>query len=203
MIRDLTSVVPAPTSPIPTCSGDDWIVIQDELGIHLPNDLRDFGLTYGSGKFCNDFLRVFNPFDNRYRNEIEDELYTLREARKRGMKYLVYPERPGLFPWGLDANGNKFLWLTEGEPNEWTVVVYKRSDDEPIEFSLSMTSFLAKAFRNELDVEPWQSEPFKDSELSFKQDTRSVAKSRTSVHKKVSKQNVTKMPKKNTKKSGK
>jgi hypothetical protein len=37
--------------------------------------------------------------------------------------YSYYPEPGGLFPWGATQNGDTLLWLTEADPEKWTIVV--------------------------------------------------------------------------------
>ena len=36
--------------------------------------------------------------------------------------YPIYPDQPGLLPWGNDENGNDYYWLTEGAPDTWRVL---------------------------------------------------------------------------------
>lgn len=43
--------------------------------------------------------------------------------------YPVFPESGGLLMWGSSIDGDEFHWRTEGQPNEWTVVVAGRNDD--------------------------------------------------------------------------
>lgn len=50
-VEDLTKVVSPPKSPL--SSGDEaaWTTVQKDLGIVLPEDLRDIGSRYGTGRF--------------------------------------------------------------------------------------------------------------------------------------------------------
>lgn len=43
--------------------------------------------------------------------------------------YPAFPESGGLLVWGASIDGDEFHWRTEGQPNEWTVVVAGRNDD--------------------------------------------------------------------------
>lgn len=44
------------------------------------------------------------------------------------MPYALFPEPGGLLVWGVTDNGDEFYWLTEGAPDDWTVVVSSRHE---------------------------------------------------------------------------
>lgn len=70
----------------------------------------------------------------------------------------VFPDNPGLLMWAGDDNGNSLLWLTEGLPDEWPVMIYPRQGDGFERLELSATSFLAYAFSRRIVCSVW-SEP--------------------------------------------
>ncbi len=55
-------------------------------------------------------------------------------------------------------------WLTKGEADHWPIIL-KRHDDVYEEWKMSLTSFLAKAFRNEITCIIW--DPFPADQLEF------------------------------------
>ena len=65
-IHELIAVVPPAAEPIDRGSVELWPKVLDEIGFRLPDDFRDFGIHYGSGRFCGSFLQVFNPFWEHY-----------------------------------------------------------------------------------------------------------------------------------------
>jgi hypothetical protein len=77
----------------------------------------------------------------------------------------VFPETPGLFPWGKDENGSSLCWWANGDPENWPVVVQSREGEE-YHYQLSLTEFLVKVFLNEVKVPVWH-EPFTREELNF------------------------------------
>ena len=172
-IGELVAVAPPPEKPLEAGRGpEDWKRVQEAIGVALPSDLGDFGMCYGTGRFIGD-IQVYNPFAMLYRRIIDFECNFLRELKKPGrdrLPYDVHPDRPGLFPWGRDQNGNTMCWLTVGAHDEWPIVL-KSDIDEFEHWELSMTSFLAKAFRNEILALIWNDEAFRPEELNFRQVT--------------------------------
>jgi hypothetical protein len=168
-IQDLTTVVSPPGKPVNPSSQESWDQLQAELNVQLPLELLDMSKTYGSGTFCGTFLKVFNPSSPRYHEELNRTLESLQAAKQRGMEVGVFPDKPGLFPWGTDENGNTYCWLMRGEPSRWKVVIRKHGDDLPIRFSMTMIDFLTKSFLNKIKVKHWQNEPFTADELVFSQ----------------------------------
>ena len=35
--------------------------------------------------------------------------------------YPLFPDSGGLYPFGIDGNGNTFLWKTEANANKWAI----------------------------------------------------------------------------------
>lgn len=168
-IGELTRVVMPPTEAVDCGTKAQWKAIQDKLGLILPIDLCEFGLTYGTGEFCDGFLEVVNPFSPKYQEYVAYETRILRNNKSSELAefpYDVFPHQPGLFPWGRDENGHTLLWLTQGEPDTWPVIV--ESHEGKFErFDTSMTTFLAKALTNEIRPEHIWTKPFSDEERTF------------------------------------
>lgn len=62
--------------------------------------------------------------------------------------YSSYPARPGLFPWGHDANGTRYWWLTEGDAEKWPIIAQRKDQFE--RWDLPLMTFLAQVLGNKL-----------------------------------------------------
>jgi len=167
-IRELLKLVPPPEVPID--SGDDaiWTQVQKQLGTRLPKDFRDIGTHYGTGRFGG-FLGIINPFSPHFDSQMPYLLRVLREIRhSRNYAHEVFPEKPGLLPCGGDDNGNMLHWLTKGQVDRWPIIAEAHGGELEI-FEMSMTTFLCKAFRNEIRPKYMWGMPFSQDELVFVQ----------------------------------
>ena len=168
-IQDLTSSVVPPSSPV---DSDDstWVSAQRRLNLQLPDDLREFGTSFGTGEFVVESIRieVFNPLSKNYMATVEEHLAILAgnkgdDGPKR-FPYELHPDRPGLLPWGSDIDGNELVWLTDGDVNEWPIVI--RSEDGDFEeFGGPLTTFLASVFQGTVKVAVWPSQFFANGVL--------------------------------------
>ena len=165
-VDDLCKLVRPPSHPIEPGTIGEWEEVQKSAGCILPIDIRDIGIRYGSGRFRDGFLSVFNPFSQSYRECMESQYDTLKTAKEWGLEYDVFPKTPGLFPWGRDENGNMFCWLTEGKPDEWPAIVYPRSVGEIARWDMPLSTFLVKLFLNEIKLSAYH-ERVKKKELKF------------------------------------
>ena len=166
-INDLVTLVPPPALPIENGPPEKWGTIEASLGTAMPPDYREFGLRYGSGRFCKGFIEVFNPFAESYSELVKVQCNFLRTVKDAGMElpHDPFPALPGLLPWGRDENGHMMCWLTDGKPDEWPIIL-RRHENRYETWGLPLTSFLAQVFRNELNSILWQ-EPFREEELTF------------------------------------
>jgi hypothetical protein len=149
-IADLMKILSRPVKPVEAGSSSDWLEIEQDLGINLPQDYKDFINAYGSGQVA-EFLWIYNPFSKEYQDSISTALDWVREEREdwdeefQGpFPYSIYPDHGGLFPWGRIDNADCLYWQTKGEPDKWTVVVYEPRGIKFEHFEESMTSFLIK-----------------------------------------------------------
>jgi hypothetical protein len=165
-ITDLISLVKPPSRLIERGSTSVWEEIQTSLRIQLPNDYYEFGLTYSSGRMCDKHILIANWAAPHYRDFITGESRLIRSAGTTSFKRVaVFPDTPGLFPWGSDKNGSSLCWLITGHPSNWPVVV-QSGEGEEYHFQLSMTDFLVNALLNRIKVPVWH-EPFTHEELNF------------------------------------
>jgi len=161
-IQDLLQVVECPQRPIDRGSDEEWRSLQQHLGLGLPSDWHDFGRYYGTGRFRDNdrlIMNVFNPFASNVLHEIGQYCDFFREAKgiigPDEVPYGIFPERPGLLPWGDDHSGGRLCWLTIGPPDQWPVIVNPPRDNYYEQFDMPMTSFLAACFRREITCVLW------------------------------------------------
>jgi hypothetical protein len=125
-IDDLVALVPPPTNPV-DASGD-WKEIEDSLGLELPADFKSLIGHYGLGQFV-DFITPLTPFGGparlltSARCLLESER-PFREANPDKCPYPYYPEAGGLLEWAGTDNGDRLCWVTDGQPDTWTVVAW-------------------------------------------------------------------------------
>src|SRR3954453_18461908 len=112
-----------------------WLKVEENLGIALLDDFKEFIRFYGSGRISN-FVCVLNPSSKSVNiNLLEasrDPSDTLRDARDDGelIPYALYPDSGGLLPVAATDNGDIIYWLTRGDAADWIIVVNgSRSDD--------------------------------------------------------------------------
>ncbi|MGP3632500.1 SMI1/KNR4 family protein [Streptomyces sp. 24-1644] len=120
----LLRLVTPPATPID--AHGDWTVVESELGRQLPNDYKWLVATYGWGEFC-DFLYLRTPFGTREHNGITWQSGPLRGSSERDRERYPYPLHPApgaLLVWGTTMDADRLCWLTEGSPEEWSVVVW-------------------------------------------------------------------------------
>ena len=165
-IDELVAIVPPPHKPLESGSPEKWLRSEEQLEVTLPQDYREFSTTYGTGRFCSGFIEVFNPFSDCYIEIIHAQCRLLNAIREGGMEvpYGIFPSRPGLLPWGRDENGHMMCWLTKGKAEKWPVIL-RRHENVYEMWKMPMTTFLAKAFRNEIDSIIWDA--FRPEEVMF------------------------------------
>jgi hypothetical protein len=153
-IDDLKRLMPPPAEPLNRGSEKEWSAFQKRIGLQFPEDYFTVVYNYGSGRFLAGEFRVNNPFEPADAASVEREFRTLRENKDRSpveFPFPVFPETGGLYPFGIDCNGNTFLWLTQGKPREWPVVCLNSEDYHEI-VSLSLIEFLVRMATNQLNI---------------------------------------------------
>jgi hypothetical protein len=164
-IEELVAIVPPPSRPV-DCDAD-WPSAAFLVGTEFPPDYRDLISRYGSGRFFEGHLEVFNPLTLRGQVNIK-MLLEMCNTWREGPAPLpldVHPKRPGLLPWGRDENGNTYCWLTRGKPERWPVVYLQHGwESDPKRFPIDVTGFLARYAMNEYKL---TSEPFAEKDRNF------------------------------------
>ena len=152
-LSSLMNLIPPPAEPVYTGTRAEWDAIQDNMKIVFPKEYYEVCYVYGSGHFSGEFL-IANLFDPEARDYGFAELTRFDEARERDpheVPYPLYPEAGGIFPFGMDGNGNTFAWLTKGRPNQWPIVCFNSEDYSEITRH-SLTEFIALLIANSLEI---------------------------------------------------
>jgi hypothetical protein len=174
-VAELIAILKPPAVPSEVPKSLNWTAIEAQLGVSLPPDYRDYVEIYGSGLLAN-FIRVFNPFSASEYLALIPCVRAICETRRKlkqsegdkEVPYDVYPDFPGILPWGNDENGNTLYWLTKGRASEWPTVVGEGRGRRWQEFTLPTTSFLAKILTGEVKCDIWpQSFPVRPDDYVF------------------------------------
>lgn len=174
-IEHLKELVLPPEKPVGTGNPEGWDKVEQELGLTLPTDYKDFARVYGAGNLAG-FIHIFNPFsDSPYSSLLKCvkqicEVYRFLKQHEgdKQVPYAVYPDKPGLLPWGRNDLGHVLFWLTEGNPDSWPIVLSHGKSDRYERFNLGMVDFLARALPHELDSTIWPDDfPDPDTPITF------------------------------------
>jgi hypothetical protein len=145
-IETLTALIPP--LPDPLDGSGDWDAAERDLGTALPTDFKELIRLYGTGTFGGVYLA--NPLRQWGRDMIRDHVAGYRELRD-ALEFALplFPERPGLLPWGSDSNGNLYCWWVDGPPDSWTVAqVAHEVEETPHRAPVGITEFLASYLLN-------------------------------------------------------
>ncbi len=160
-VDTLVRLVPPPAMPIESGTPDGWQAVEQRIGTPLPQDYKRLVNLYGIGYFGG-YVCPLTPFVNPpgYLNLVDsgrDILNGYEQGRKIGPKYHpsfpAYPEPGGLLPWGRDDNAGVPCWLTQGQPDEWPVVILDSHYSQNYsQFALSATGFLVQWLSGQIRV---------------------------------------------------
>ncbi len=152
-ISDLISVVPPPESPDESGSIEDLAVVEDRMGLTLPTDYRELAVRYGSGWFVDTYLHINNPFVIDILSESTSPNGRCYARHEWGvLPWQPFCDGVGTLEVGNNENGDLILFLAEGEPDSWSLLVVPHGADrnEFERWDLPLATFLAKAFLNEI-----------------------------------------------------
>ncbi len=151
-IRQLMRVVPPPDDPDEVGTSVEEKEVESKLGMPLPRDYWELVQKYGSGTFIGSFLRIANPFVDDLGKEAADKNGRVYSYYHNGeLPWPPFPAQPGLLPVGVNENGNDLIYLTEGKPNRWPLLVKPHGSDKEYErWDLPLSTFLAQAMMNKI-----------------------------------------------------
>jgi|SRR5262245_11127169 len=155
-IEDLMAVLSPPSQPVFTGSVAAWQTVEHDLGLTLPSDLHDMCVRYGSGQVVG--ITIYNPFSPHYQQVVRNMLTIFRGLRddlgQAAVPFLLFPERSGLFPVGKEDHGGTLFWLTDGEPDQWPLVLTDTTFKYE-QLKMSLTMFLSKLVKKQIDCLLW------------------------------------------------
>jgi SMI1-KNR4 cell-wall/Ankyrin repeats (3 copies) len=157
-IEKLVKLVPPPKEPVELGTKKDWSRAEKTLGVKLPSDYKEFIDRYGSGEFAGFFL-VFNPFSKTI--NLLDKFETLgasyrdsHDSDPDNFPLAMFPEVPGMIPWGHDTNGHTYFWLVKNKktPDEWTIVWDEGDDQGFEEHKWTFSEYLLGVLKGKIDA---------------------------------------------------
>lgn len=170
-ITSLSRVLPPPPSPKETKG--DWLAFEGAIGTQLPDDFKEFIETYGSGTIGN-FISVLNPFSSRENLNLATQARRQLDALERLHKdfgerrpYELYPTKGGLLPVAITDNGDVVHWLTNGDPNDWVIVVNESRSPDYEQFDCDLTSLIEGVLSRTLRCRAFPSSVFA-ADMSFR-----------------------------------
>jgi hypothetical protein len=131
-IEALKSLIAPPQVPIQ--NDGDWDAAEQDIGFRFPADFKELIGTYGTGEFFGK-IAIENPLRPWGRDGIRERLKSYRELREAcEYTFPLYPESPGLLPWGSDSNGHLYCWYTDGSCDDWPIVqLFHGYEDDALE----------------------------------------------------------------------
>jgi hypothetical protein len=162
-LDELVKLMPPPANPIETAPRDIRLMTKAGRQLGLPNEWKQFGITYGSGVFLGKqatVLYVHNLFASSFLRETDAALDRLRDSKSlggdEGVPYAIFPEENGLLPLGHDNQGTHLWWRTAGDPNSWPIVVQWFLGPKYFrELKMPLTELLVGLVRGEIHLPPF------------------------------------------------
>ncbi len=151
-IGELISVVPPPDQPTYSGTPEQLADAEAALGTRLPTDYREFTLRYGAGGLVDGYLHLWTPFALDLRERASDPTSFVRVHHAAGaLPWPPFPASPGLLEIGGNENGHRLLYLVDGPPDQWPLIVVPHGAESQFErWDLPLGTFLARALRNEV-----------------------------------------------------
>lgn len=147
LIDSLLPILIPPPSPVETGSEDEWLEVNQLIGVRPPEDFVCFVRIFGTGTI-NHFLTVLNPFaanpNLNLLHQIPVILATLRTLKEQFPPDYPFPlfyEPGGFLPWGISDDGDLFGWATTGLTGCWSTIVLPDTGT-PEYYSLPFSQFL-------------------------------------------------------------
>ena len=106
----------------------DWAAAREALGVEFPEAYRWLAETYGPGVF-DEWLKLNVPgagwFELVAATERTAEMTRtwLADPQTAPYPYPVFPEPGGLVVWATTYDTDVIGWATEGDPEQWPVIV--------------------------------------------------------------------------------
>jgi hypothetical protein len=173
-LRNLISVISPPAAPKENSNGSALHKLEIALGISFPADYKEYAAAYGSGGFLDLgglSIDILNPLAKNYRERLHSFCGFASHAKlvstEDEFPFEVFPDIPGLLPWGIDDAGGSLSWLTEGPADAWPIIAMVARESIIERFDMPMTEFLASCFSRKMKCIMWQDRFQKPENLAF------------------------------------
>ena len=150
-IEDLVRILPLASNPREN-KGIDWVVIEKQYQICLPDFYKKFISLYTEQDLSIRFLWILNPHSSNVNLNFEKSLYFVEAYEQmRGLFPNDYERAQGsFFPWGVTDNGDSIFWSTENGQDIWQVGVHSSDQGEEELFDLDTEGFLMALIKRSL-----------------------------------------------------
>ncbi|WP_394613773.1 SMI1/KNR4 family protein [Lentzea sp. JNUCC 0626] len=125
-LKALWRLVAPPARPVAGNRSWDWLFA--ELGTALPADYVALMKVYGGGTFGRG-LFLWTPLDERGLPLLAPEAIEDARSISDEQPLPMWPEPGGFLPFGENIEGDKFGWLTSGDPDSWPLIFLERHGD--------------------------------------------------------------------------
>jgi hypothetical protein len=144
----LMELMPPPPQPAQS-EGDpvDWQAVEKQWGTGFPSDYVEFVNNYVDGSVEN-YLSIGSPNEGP-RNRVFAPRADVLEKTKS--PWPAWPEPGGLIAWGGNSSGDSVFWRTSPDPEQWTIVVWRRQQVPAwVEFHVGIVEFLLRTLAGDL-----------------------------------------------------
>jgi hypothetical protein len=169
-LQALRALVPPPLRPY--LGGGTWDRLFRTLGTTLPSDYVELMNAYGAGCWSN-WWSFYTPLQFRspsFAHRVAEMLDIYRELRGEFPEFYplaVWPEPGGFLPFADTMEGDVLGWLVDGAPDDWPLIVWLRSGDQPSPLSGPLIDTLLDWLRGNLDAGGFTTYDQDDDPLDF------------------------------------
>lgn len=149
-LETLALLVPAPKNPgLGTIT---WGELFAQLGTGLPSDYMALMERYGAGIWSNwlRFVAISGLCDQAA--WYNDGYRTLRAEYPEYHPLPMWPEAGGFLPFASSIDGDYLGWLTDGDPEQWKLIIVPRHNDQGPPLPGDLVSTLLCRLRGEQEV---------------------------------------------------
>lgn len=168
-VTKLKEVLAVPKQVYNTGSQQEWKEFEEETGIILPDDYKEFIGLYGSGGIA-EFLWFLPPFADDEEECFEAKKDCMLEAYEESrdsspdyFKFNIYPEKNGLLPFGYTDNGDELYWQTAPSFDDWSIVVYESASPDYQQFNMSFSEFLYNLITRQIECDVFDDDMFDEN----------------------------------------
>jgi hypothetical protein len=151
-LQALLDVLFPPEQPREPGDAAQWRQFEATTGLILPDDYKAFINTFGTGHI-EAVIFPYNPFCKRpplkaYYDYAtwSKEVTAIKELKDKFgedvFPFPIYPDPGGLLPWGSTDTGDRLLWQTADQHENWSIVINESRSKNFELFACSMTNFL-------------------------------------------------------------